>query len=236
MASELLAKWLIHYDPIHRGWTQSGIAHGACATCGFAFPRIRGGYCLRRRVEGVPGLDDPIVGAAGYDATTIRTFSWVEHPSNTTHLYRLFPVGGGGVENTLDATTAEVAIEDLGGWRGRVPNAPTDLRLRPMSGGRFLLEWTYLPEGEAIAPSQFNIYTNEGDQIEYGGVFDYVAYQVGRIHYQYVTNYRAHGERAMWAVRAHSVAYGEETNTRFVAALAQAQPPPINPTVAVSLQ
>ena len=34
--SDLLEKWLRHYDPIHRGWTPAGIANGAVTTAKIA--------------------------------------------------------------------------------------------------------------------------------------------------------------------------------------------------------
>ncbi|UCD28531.1 MAG: hypothetical protein JSV03_15855, partial [Planctomycetota bacterium] len=99
MVVSLLQRWLSHYDPIHRGWTPVGIANGICTTVGYSFPRIRGGYNLRRAVDRKPEASDLIVGVAGADAQTIHNFSWVTHQASTDYYYRLTAVSGGGVEN-----------------------------------------------------------------------------------------------------------------------------------------
>jgi len=148
MTDNLLQKWLAYYDPIHRGWTPRGVANGICATGGWFFPRILGGYNLRRSQGQVPGQDEIIVGAAGAQADSIRTFPWVSHTADESYIYRLTAVGGGGVENFQDEIVTQVWLDETGNWPGCRPNAPSDLRVSSLSGGRFVLKWIYLGEGE----------------------------------------------------------------------------------------
>jgi hypothetical protein len=237
MPDTLLAKWLKHYDPIHRGWTPAGIANGVCATSGFSFPRIKGGYNLRRSTSGPPGPADKIVGAAGHDATRIRTFPYVGQLPSTTYFYALFAVNGGGVENAADAVGAEVVFDAAGEWIGGHPPAPGDLRVTSLSGGRFHVRWTYSSEDTPHEPAEFRVYSDGGD----GGAIDYVspvaviAYRRGRFHYEYVSAAFAHGTRVRWAVRAATSTGIEESNQRQIAGWAAAAPPPVNPAVWVTL-
>lgn len=238
MSHTLLAEWLKHYDPIHRGWTPAGIANGACATAGFSFPRIKGGYNLRRGTSSPPGPADQIVGAAGHDATTIRTFPFVGHEPSTTYCYRLFAVGGGGVENTVEEVVAEAAFDAAGNWIGARPNPPSDLRVVSLSGGRFLLKWTYSPEGEPAEPGEFRVYSDggTGGPIDYDAPVAVVAFRWGRFHYAYVSAAFAHGTRVRWAVRAATSTGVEEPNPHQAVGWAEAAPPPANPAVLVTVE
>jgi len=235
MAKTLLQCWLDHYDPIHRGWTPAGIANGVCTTNGFFFPRICGGYNLRRSTGAIPDSSSDVVGATGSDAETIQTFPWVTHDASTTYTYRLTAVNGGGAENWTDELVADVDFNIVGSWFGTRPNSPSDLRVTPVANGRFLLRWVYSPEGEMVAPQQFNIYTDEGSGVvDYSINYDFVDYRPGQIHYEIQTNYFAHGTRVKWAVRAESsVQAVEDDNENVVIAESQVNGPPINPTVVI---
>lgn len=232
MSFDLLAKWLTWYDPIHRGWTPEGIANGVCATSGYSFPRIRGGYNLRRAIGEVPDGTAVIVGAAGADATTIQTFPWVSHAADTEYTYRVTAIGGGGVENVTDEITAVVPFDDGGDWVGLKPNAPTDLRVTAASGGKFTLKWTYNRAGEQVEPSQFRIYNDAGSgTVDYETVVSMVTYRRGRFHYETLSSAFDDGARVRWSVRAVSAGGVEEENLVVVEQWADAQAPPINPTV-----
>lgn len=235
MGSGLLAKWLIHYDPIHRGWTRAGIANAVCSTSGFFFPRIRGGYNLRRRVGQVPDDSAPIVGAAGADATTIHTFGWIEHEASTAYVYRLTAVSGGGVENWTDEVAAAAEFDASGNWVGARPNSPADLRVAPAEGGTFVLRWTYGRQGEQAEPACFHVYHDGGTgTVDFETVVATVAYRRGRFHYCYHSEGFANGTRVRWVVRAVSAGQVEDANAQAVSGWADAQAPPINPAVVIS--
>jgi len=235
MASELLSKWLVHYDPIHRGLTREGVANAVCATGGQFLPRIRGGYNLRRRERSAPAEAAVIVGTAGADAATVRTFPWVGHEPRRRYVYTLAAIGGGGMENRAEEASTEVLTDELGGFAGRRPNSPADVQLVPLADGRFAVRWVYLPQGQQAEPSHFQLYTNgSGDAIDYGAVAGTVPYRPGQIHFEYITQPCPHGQRVRWAVRASS-AEAEDTNDIQVFGWAQAAPPPGEPTMLITL-
>jgi hypothetical protein len=237
MARTLLQRWLAHYDPIHRGWTLAGIANGVCATNGFSFSRIRGGYNLRRDEDALPNATFRIVGAAGADTETIRTFPWVSHSAETSYVYQLTAINGGGVENVSDATTARVDFDASGQWSGLRPNSVTDLRVGPVSDGRFRLQWIYTAEGQQAEPSEFRIYHDAGSgTVDFQTIVATVADHVGRYHHSYTSESFAHGTRLKFAVRAASAEGVEEDNANVVFGWADAVAPPINPGVMVHVR
>lgn len=235
MSSNLLQRWLSTYDPIHRGWTRAGIANGLSATSGFSFPRIRGGYNLYRAPVGTVNPVWELVGAADADAMEIRTFPWVEHGPGSESFYRLVPVGGGGVENWTDVTLATVRFSEYGFWVGSSPNAPCDLQVLPFRSGRFIVRFSYYPNGEEIAPLGFRLYSTTEDEIDYGSVETEIAYLAGRIHFEYLTPPWPDGQRVGWAVRAYGPSGHEEQNTNKVFARARAAGPPAQPVVKLTV-
>lgn len=235
MAATLLQRWLDHYDPIHRGWTPSGIANGVCATNGFSFPRIRGGYNLRRGEGGGPAISSPVVGAAGADASAVATFPWVSHGAGTIYVYGLTAVCGGGVENVIDTTKAEVRFDGAGDWCGLVPNSPSDLRITPIACGAFLVEWVYSSEGQQTSPSEFHVYHDAGTgHVNFETAAAILSYHAGRYHYCYTSDSFDHGTRIKWAVRAAAASGAEDANMHVVFGRADAAAPPINPAVVIS--
>ncbi len=235
MCNGFLAKWLAYYDPIHRGWTPAGIANGVCATVGFFFPRIRGGYNLRRGVGEVPDASEPIVGAAGADATTIRTFPWMMHDASTTYVYRLTAINGGGVENWSDEVVASTGFDAAGDWVGSRPNAPADLRVTPGAGGKFVLRWTYSRPGEQAEPAAFRLYNDGGTgSVDFETIVATVEYRRGRFHYCYSSEAFASGTRVRWVVRAVSAEGVEDTNEQVAFGWADALAPSADPTVVIT--
>lgn len=232
MISSLLECWLAHYDPIHRGWTPSGIANGVCATSGYFFPRIRGGYNLRRCAGEALDAAAAIIGAAGADATTIRTFPWVAHEASTSYVYGLTAMSGGGVENVIDEVLSHTAFDAAGEWVGARPNAPSDLRVTPTAGGRFVLQWNYTRDGEQAEPAQFNVYHDNGTgAVDFEHLAAMVDYRRGQFCYTYSSEAFAHAACIRWVVRAASAAGVEEANEMAVGGWAEAQAPPVNPAV-----
>ena len=240
MSEDLLAKWLDHYDPIHRGYTPRGIANAVCATNGWSFPRIQGGYNLYRGTPTAEAIDYTFpVGAAGPQATTkphppfrIANFSWRPHAADTEYFYTLRAVGGGGVESPPTEPAVSVAFDAAGGCAGGRPNAPMALSVSAASGGRFVLRWSYAAVGEEVSPSEFRIYSDGGTgTVDYDNAVAQVAYVRGQIHFRYTTSEAAHGARRKWGVRAVSASGRDDGNETTVEALADASGPEPHPNL-----
>lgn len=232
MVISLLDRWLVHYDPIHRGMTPHGIANGVCATDGFGFPRIRGGYNLYRSASGTPTTEGSPVGAADADATTVRTFPWVKHAAGACYTYRLTSLNGGGAENVADEVVCTTCFDGEARWVGLCPNAVSDLRVNALSGGRFEVAWSYLRDGEQVEPAHFEVFHDNGSgQVDFDTAAGTVPYRRGRVHYAHVSEPFAHDVRVCWAVKAVSAeGVASDVDARAVGRAA-AQPPTGRPTV-----
>lgn len=234
--SELLTKWLAHYDPVHRGWTARGIANGLCATNGFAFPRIRGGVNLYRGLGDAANIDfsDP-VGAGAADASEIRNFAWRGHTASQVYYYALTAIGGGGVETDAGENVRRFETDAVGLSRGALPNAPSNVTARAAAAGVFVVAWTYSFVDEEAAPSAFRVYKGEGGgPIDFETVVATVPFRRGRVFYRYVSDAFDDKARVAWAVRAITSAGVEDANVVRSEARADALGPMSSPSPIVA--
>ena len=232
MSCSLLDKWLTHYDPLHRGFTADGIANGVTATAGWFFPRIRGGYNVRRAVGRKPTADDPIVGAAGADAATVANFTWRGHAPSTVYHYRLNAIGPGGIEELGERSVVRAAFDAAGDLIPSRPNVPTNLRVEREAGGTFRLRWTYSEADEEVSPAAFEVYADNGaGTVDYETAVAIVPFVARRFHYERASGAFAHGTKVKWSVRAVSAAGVNDANTIVVAAVAVAEGPPVHQAI-----
>ncbi|NOX58651.1 MAG: hypothetical protein GXP29_07305 [Planctomycetes bacterium] len=225
--SELLERWLLHYDSIHRGWTPAGIANGVTATNGFAFPRIMGGYNLYRSPVGAAASDPQlIVGASGANASSIETFAWAIAPALSDQRFILRSIGGGGVESAPSSDEVGVAFDILGNPEPLVPNAPHDLSIDQSAAGSFTLTWSYSEHRQGAAPVLFSAFTDGGAGIvDYGISIGDVAYRARGGRYSFVTGPHSHDGEFAFSVRAVTAAGDDDGNVQVVAGLADALAP-----------
>ena len=234
--SEMLDKWLAHYDPIHRGWTVRGIANGVCATNGFAFPRVSGGYNLYRGVNGAIDFDLP-VGAAGAKAKSITTFSWRRHSGPAEYTYALRAIGGGGVESEASAPMVTVGFDAQGELEPLRPNGPVDLAVRAVANGRFEVSWAYERRGEAIAPATFSVFSDGGlGEMDWGTPVGSVAYRIRGGRYCFVSTGYAHDTEVQFGVRAVAANGASDGNETVVTARARAVGPAALEAVLIELR
>lgn len=232
--TDLFDKWLDHYDPIHRGYTPRGIANAVCATNGWCFPRIGGGYNLYRGTPTIEDIDYSVpVGAAGPGVGQVANFAWWSHAADTEYFYVLRAIGGGGVESASSAPPVAVAFDAAGIFIGGRPNHPTDLCVSPTSCGRFVLRWSYSALGEEVSPDEFRVYSDGGSgTMDYETVVGQVAYHPGQTCFGYTTEEcLGHGSRRKWVVRAVSVNERDDGNESTVEAVADAEGPDPHPSL-----
>lgn len=228
----LLAKWLAHYDPIHRGFTPRGIANGGVTTVGWSFPRIRGGFNLYRGSPGGDDIDhDHPVGAAGADAMEIRNFSWRGHAPGSSYAYALRAINGGGVESAVAVRLWPAVFDAAGLMLGDPPNSPDNLQVEPLSGGRFRLRWTYREADQLVAPAEFRLYHDNGvGVVDYATLRGVAPYRFGRFHHEFVSASLPHDARRLWSVRTASAMGVQDGNSVAVLGVADADGPPNHPT------
>jgi hypothetical protein len=232
MALTLLQRYLLHADPIHRGFTRAGIANAVTLTHGRSFPRILGGFNLRRGTA--PAVIDDLVGASGPDASSIAMFGWVPQAADTTYWFECAAIGGGGVETAAAATATDpqrvrVRTDGTGAVPSPVPGAPRGLRVDPRAGGVLRVQWTHAVTGHDAQAALFNVYHNNGTgAIDYDTPLATVtarAAMAGLGIYEYVTAAYVDGTTVQFGVRAESAAGDEELNTVTAAGTADATGP-----------
>jgi len=228
--SDLLTKWLAHYDPIHRGWTPAGIANAVCATNGFAAARPQGGCNLYRGTS--YAAIDRVVGAAAHDATAIAPFTWVPQQPGTIYYFRCLPIGGGGVnavENPNDPQVVVITIDPDGEAPAPVPPPPQDLRVAAIAGGAFRVSWLFVPSAHFARVATFAVYTDGGSgDVDYeapAGTVNARTSLNGAGHYAFNSDPYDHAAYVKWAVRARTADGDEEANTVVVEGQADAQGP-----------
>ena len=223
MAVSLLQHWLDHYDPIHRGFTPKGIANGVCATCGFFFPRIRGGYTLYRGAGGEVDYDMAVGASGPTDSipTRIRNFPTYPLSAATAYSFGLRAISPGGAEEENIDLVAHLTTGGDSVPADPVPNPPIRLSAVPVAGGNIRLRWYYEPAGEGAPVYQYNVYHDNG-----GGSINYVTPLATTRQRSYLTAAYSHGIAVKFTVRAESRAGDEETNTNEATATADAQGPP----------
>lgn len=233
MQDDFLAKWLDHYDPIHLGYTPRGIANAICATNGWSFPRVKGGYNLYRGTPTAGDIDYAVpVGAACPTAVRASTFAWWSHAADTEYWYVLRAVGGGGVESASSQPAVSVAFDAAGDFVGGRPNPPAALSASPTAEGRFVLRWSYSDLNEEVSPSEFRIYSDGGTgTMDYENAVGQVAYSLGQVHFNYTTGTHAHGAKRMWGVRAVSALGRDDANETAVTRNADASGPDPHPNL-----
>lgn len=233
--SELLSKWLMHYDPIHRGWSPRGVASGLLATNGFFFPRVAGGYNLYRSQPDAAEPGDTIpVGAAGASAREILTFSWLPLAADATYAYALRSIGGGGVESAPSVRSRVVSFDGSGDPTGLQPNSVTALAVRVLAAGSFEVSWGYIPLGEEAPPVGFEVYSDGGSGIiNFDTPIGTVSYVPRRSQYRFITGPHMHGAVRRCAVRTVSTEGGFADSPMAVVAIADAEAPLSQPQVFV---
>lgn len=235
MITDLLSKWLAHYDPIHRGWTPRGIANGVCATNGYCFPRIGGGYNLYRGTPDAASIDySSPVGAAGANAVEIRTFAWRLHQPSTDYVYALRSIGGGGVESASSPIGDSVPFDGTGTPVSLRPNSVVDLTARPVGAGAFEIAFDYDPRGQEVSPASFAVFADDGDGVvDYGSPIGSVIYKPRGGTHRFVTGAFPHGAVRTFSVRAVAADGTDDGAILVATSIADSIPPPDHPNIFV---
>lgn len=243
MATQL-KKWLTYYGPLlggrfdfflsAQGPRRESWHQGLALTGGRFWVRVEGGHDLRRAVGpvsgGSPSSSDVLVGRSDGPSAAVTTFPWVGHVAGTEYQYGLSVVGAGGVADTAGASVVRAAFDENGALIGPAPNAVGALAVEPLSGGRFVLRWTYDETDQEAAPTAFHVYNDVGSfgAINYEVVVATVAYHLRRGYFDWTSEAFADGSRVTWAVRAVSTAgtQGPASPTALGVAVAALPGPP----------
>lgn len=227
MAGELVTKWLAVWEPLSLGQFGDSRANGLGLTCGQFWLRTVGGYNLYRWTGDRCAVDvsGGIVGSAQSGASVITNFPFVTHAASTRYWYLIRAVGAGGVEEENESQAVRVELDAAGELLGPEPNAPVSVCACPTAGGRVELRWRYVPEGQAVEPSAFEVFGDDGGTMDWQTPVGEVAYRRGRVDYLWTSAAFAHGARLRFGVRAKSAMGVSDRNERVVVVEADAMGP-----------
>jgi len=93
-----------------------------------------------------------------------------------------------------------VTFDGAGYVTSPVGNGPTGLSIDVLSGGRFRLAWSYLPDNEDATPTGFHIYRSQAGALTLLGSVNYVP---GRVRYNWTSDAYADGTEVTFLVRAY---------------------------------
>jgi len=226
MALTLFERWLVHYDPIHHGVTPMGIAGGVRLRQGRGWCQP-GGVTLLFVGDTAAAIDltHPI-GVAGPEAVSIAPRADIELAAGT-HFFQAVPYGPGGVAAVIDPANRQIArvVYDENGATLPGPAAPRHLVAVAIAGGKFKLQWSYMPAPTRSQVASFRIYSDGG-----GGTVDYqtpIGTRAARLSLEGEGEYAwttptgyDDGETILFAVRALGMNDVEEANTVQAAAVA----------------
>lgn len=102
---------------------------------------------------------------------TVSGLSWLSPAllpgSDWTWLVRAYDTVSGLEERNLTAKV-RVKLDGSGNDVTNVPNPPRALSARPRAGGSLRVDWVYVANGQAAAPSGFRVWLTAGGSVDYG--------------------------------------------------------------------
>jgi hypothetical protein len=170
----------------------------------------------------IPGAGDELVAVApsGVASVTLTGFA----PSSEQWV-RVVAVNRCGVPDEEPIRLERVAFGAAGNLILPVPNATTGLRLVAGSSGGVVASWAYIPTGQAVAPTLFNLYiTTGGAAFDFGSPDAQVSY-ADVLRFSSGVGTFADGELVRVIVRSRSADGAEEPNSREASVRARVQAP-----------
>lgn len=183
-------------------------------TGGIAFPLQSGTVVLRRRKLTPRPERWVICGYAAPGDDTITNDDSVTHEANSSYWYSAAQVYGNGMASAW----SEPVRLDFDGSQNLIspglPNAPENLRVTPLVGGKFLVEGTYRSFGQGGAPKDFQVFAGAAPgSVDYGTPLvdsvtglAYATFDGSRERFTFTTAAFADGTTKAFAARARNAA------------------------------
>jgi len=134
-------------------------------------------------------------------------------------------------QESNDSPVCVVAIDASGDAMLAAPNAPLSLTAIGLAGGKVKLRWVYSAIGQAVPPTEFNVYIDSGSGFDFESPDDTVdAYpamsrSAGSDELTWTSEALSHGQLYRFCVRSSNKDAGESQNTNYVSIVADDQGP-----------
>lgn len=123
-------------------------------------------------------------------------------PPNTIWHYVRRSVSECGLESA-DSPPCIVVIDSDGEMIGNTPNTPANLKIEQVIGGKLRLRWRYIPTGQDIIPTGFNIYMDDGSGFNFDTPIATIPYKRA-IEHSWTSEALTHGQRYKFIVRSYA--------------------------------
>jgi len=145
-----------------------------------------------------------VVGIAPGLSGSVDTFGDVTFSDGVYH-FAVVTFGPGGVPAEIDPLEVQTRVFDGGQLLGLLPNAPSLVQVRRLTGGKPYVSWTYSRVGEQAAPSAFTVYAcDEESDFNFGNPAGSVSFEIGRRRYGWTGTALSPGDVRYYTVRAVS--------------------------------
>jgi hypothetical protein len=207
-------------NALFNGMTGNAFKLGTVLSLGWFWMRVAGCHNVYRgqdgnfdydRIQAVLSLGDSDVTIAGQDL-----------PADTIWHFIRRQASGCGLESP-DSDPCIVLIDSAGDMYGDVPNAPLQLDIEAIAGGKFTLRWRYTAISQQVAPTGFRIYMDSGSGFDFASPVATVTNPLGGPgEFEWTSGALTHGQPYRFCVRswredlgAELVINGEFNNTKY---------------------
>jgi len=208
-------------NAVYNGRNANAIKLGTILTLGRFWVRPSGCHTLYSGQDGVMDYDT-VQAVMDIDDETISLAGQILPPDTIWHYIRR-QCSDCGLESS-DSPRCVIAIDSNGDMVGSTPNAPTNLRIEQIIGGKLQLRWRYMPTDQQTKPTGFYIYIDSGSGFDFDSPHATVLYNRAVEHvWQSVA--LTHGTLYRFVVRSYTTDAGQDNNSNIVSAVADSQGP-----------
>jgi len=209
------------FDSLYEGDSANGVKLCMGVTGGDFWPRPAGCHIVYGGQDGdidydtimaVMDISDSSVSVANQDL-----------PPNTIWHYIRRQCSDCGLESD-DSPACIIVIDPNGDMVGNTPNAPANLTIERIAGGKLRLRWRYFTAGQEIKPTGFRVYMDSGLGFDFNSPIATVMYRRA-VEHSWVSDTLTHGQIYRFVVRSYADGAGEDDNYNVVSAVADSQGP-----------
>lgn len=208
-------------DSIYKGRTLNAIKLGTILTLGRFWLRPSGCHTVYSGQDGKFDYDN--VQAVMDIGDTTVSIATQDLPPDTIWHYIRRQCSDCGLESG-DSPVCVVVINSAGEMIGSTPNAPANLIIEQVVGGKFRLRWRYFITEQEVKPTGFHIYIDSGSGFDFA-VPDATAKYRRAVEHNWLSSAYSHGQTCRFVVRSYTADAGEDNNYNIASAVADAQGP-----------
>jgi len=208
-------------NAVYKGRSSNAIKLGTVLTLGRFWVRPSGCHTIYRGQDSVMDYDN-VQAVMDIDDTSVSIDAQAL-PASTIWDYRRRQCSDCGLESG-DSPGCIVVVNADGDIIGNSPNAPRNLRIEQVAGGKLRLRWRYFATNQEIAATGFKVYMDSGAGFDFDSPLATVSYN-RKVEFTWLSETLTHGALYSFVVRSYATDAGESNNSNKVSAIADSQGP-----------